>query len=187
MNAIPTMPSPTTTTFLRCDGGLGYLSASFSSSARAFEGSLLIAMPGEEVAHDIVCWSWLTNVSTGAATTHKKEKPNRIRTVRAARQGKFGRMLFPKSNTAGKESLRGEIVDDDPISRSTASSDRTGLSGPLQLSAKSSKDWESRPLAARTKMSTSQPIVQLLEHIHFQFEGKRAKHIPQDQVRVHTD
>jgi hypothetical protein len=139
MNAIPTMPSPTTTTFLRCDGGLGYLSASFSSSVRAFGGSLLIAMPGEEVAHDIVRWSWLTNVSTGAATTHEKEKPNRIRTVRAARQGKFGGMLIPKSNMSGKKSLRGGIVDDDPISRSTASSDRTGLSGPLQLSAKSFK------------------------------------------------
>jgi hypothetical protein len=139
MNAIPTMPSPTTTTFLRCDGGLGYLSASFSSSVRALGGSLLIAMPGEEVAHDIVRWSWLTNVSTGAATTHEKKKPNRIRIVRAARQGKFGGMLIPKSNMSGKKSLRGGIVDDDPISRSSASSDRTGLSGPPQLSAKSFK------------------------------------------------
>ena len=53
MKAIPTMPSPTMTTFLRSDGGLGYFSVSFSSSVREFGGSLLTAMPGEEVAHDI--------------------------------------------------------------------------------------------------------------------------------------
>lgn len=54
MKAIPTIPKPTTTTFLRCDGGLGYLLPSFSSSLRAFGGSLLTAMPGDEVAHDMV-------------------------------------------------------------------------------------------------------------------------------------
>jgi hypothetical protein len=53
MKAMPTMPRPTTTILLRCDGGSGYFFASFSSSVRAFRGSLLIAMPGEEVAQDI--------------------------------------------------------------------------------------------------------------------------------------
>lgn len=54
MNAMPTIPNPTTTTLLRSEGGLGYLSASFSSPERAFGGSLLMAMPGDEVAHDIL-------------------------------------------------------------------------------------------------------------------------------------
>ncbi len=53
MKAMPTIPRPTTTIFLRCDGGLGYLVVSFSSSECPFEGSLLAAMPGDEVAHDI--------------------------------------------------------------------------------------------------------------------------------------
>ena len=53
MKAMPTMPRPTTTTFVRCDGGLGYLFASFSSSERAFGGSLPTAMPDDEVAQDM--------------------------------------------------------------------------------------------------------------------------------------
>lgn len=53
MKAMPTIPKPTTTTFFRCDGALGYLFASFSSSECPFGGSLLTAMPGDEVAQDM--------------------------------------------------------------------------------------------------------------------------------------
>lgn len=49
MNAIPTMPNPTTTIFfLLCTG------ASAASSAEESFGARLIAMPGEEFAHDIM-------------------------------------------------------------------------------------------------------------------------------------
>lgn len=54
MKAIPTIPKPTTTIFFRCDGSLGYFSESFSSFVCPPAGLRLIAMPGEDVAHDIL-------------------------------------------------------------------------------------------------------------------------------------
>jgi hypothetical protein len=149
MNATPTMPSPTTTTFLRCDGGLGCLSDSFSSSVRAFGGSLLIAMPGDEVAHDICVlelaheceYRRCNNLQEGKSKASQDNENCDIR--------KFGGMIFPRSNMPGKKTLRGEIVDDEPISRSTASSDRTGLSDPLQLSAKSFKGQGRRSIGRK--------------------------------------
>lgn len=50
MNAIPTIPSPTTTIFVLSDTGAASL-----DSASAPSGARLIAMPGEDVAHDILC------------------------------------------------------------------------------------------------------------------------------------
>lgn len=48
-NAMPTIPSPTTTTFVLFDTG-----AASVDSASAPSGFRLIAMPGEDVAHDIL-------------------------------------------------------------------------------------------------------------------------------------
>ena len=50
MNATPTIPSPTTTIFCLCPTG-----AAVGASAFEFSGLRLIAIPGEDVAHDIVC------------------------------------------------------------------------------------------------------------------------------------
>lgn len=61
MNAIPAMPNPTTTTRFLCDGGRGYFELSSSSVSVAFDGEELIAIPGEEVAHDMAV--------TGESTT----------------------------------------------------------------------------------------------------------------------
>jgi hypothetical protein len=52
MKAMPTMPSPITTTLFRSEGGFGYFEFS-SSELCPLAGSLLIAIPGEEVDHDI--------------------------------------------------------------------------------------------------------------------------------------
>jgi hypothetical protein len=54
MKAIPTMPKPTTTIFFRCEGSLEYFSVSFSSLLCPPAGSRLIAVPGEDVAQDIL-------------------------------------------------------------------------------------------------------------------------------------
>jgi hypothetical protein len=80
MNAIPTMPSPTTTIFFRCEGVSGYFLGSLSSSVCELGGSLLIAMPGDEVAQDILYCELLydyahqhcKNVTKEATTTEVK-------------------------------------------------------------------------------------------------------------------
>ena len=50
---MPTIPSPTTTIFFRCDGGFGYCDPS-SSGSWPLTGVLLACMPGDELAHDIL-------------------------------------------------------------------------------------------------------------------------------------
>lgn len=49
MNAIPTIPRPTTTTVFRSEGCFGYLLLSFSSSLCPLAGSALAFMPGADV------------------------------------------------------------------------------------------------------------------------------------------
>ena len=56
------MPRPTTTIFFRCEGSLGYFSVSLSSLLCPPAGSRLIAMPGDDVAHDILWDRVLTAV-----------------------------------------------------------------------------------------------------------------------------
>ncbi len=53
MNAIPTIPKPTTTIFFLFSGGLGYCGASSSGSC-PLTGTLPACMPGDESAHDIL-------------------------------------------------------------------------------------------------------------------------------------
>ena len=53
IKAMPTIPSPTTTIFFRCDGGLGYCDPS-SSGSWPLTGVLPACMPGDESAHDIL-------------------------------------------------------------------------------------------------------------------------------------
>ncbi len=53
INAMPTIPSPTTTIFFLFSGGRGYCGASSSGSC-PLTGNFPTCIPGEESAHDIV-------------------------------------------------------------------------------------------------------------------------------------
>lgn len=169
MNAIPTMPSPTTTTFFRCEGVSGYFSGSLSSSVCALGGSLLIAMPGDEVAQDILCCELLYDCAhqhcknvTKEATTKEVKCNERIK----SKMREKPKECWPhKLLHSERNSSRGGIANDDLTPRSTASSDSRGLSYPLQWICDSARSLRARgrasQLAAKTCVCMVEPIMDL--------------------------
>jgi hypothetical protein len=115
MNAIPTMPKPTTTILFRSDGGLGYLFPSFSSSVRAFGGSLLIAMPGDDVAQDIIYrqlpWSVVIGQQHSIRISMKARRRKQTRKKVLHKWEKTERTIAQQiAELATQRSLRGKVA-----------------------------------------------------------------------------